>query len=169
MMKKVFCVIAFLFTLMAMPCSAEPIRTPCSMEGMICFLSAQEIEFREKPSLDSKFVGESIVSFEPIKVRLLKRQGTWGRVEYEAMNVRGGIEKTIGWIQLKDAYQVQERGSVVQYSKCFLTSGEKVCIDLILNAKYPLQGILRTERSKTGTSELYHLNGKEMSSISHLY
>lgn len=169
MIKKIFCVIAFLFMFMAMPCSAELIKTPCSMEGMLCFLSAQEIEFREKPSLDSKLVGESIVSFEPIKVRLLKRQGTWGRVEYEAMNVRGGIEKTTGWIQLKDTYyQVHERGSVVQYSKCFLTSCEKVCIDLILNAKYPLQGVLRTEHLKTGTSELYHLNGKNMVSIPHV-
>lgn len=159
MIKKIFYVIAFLFTFMAMPCSAELIKAPCSMEGMACLLPPGKIKFRKTPSLDSEIVGESIVSFDPIKVRLLKRQGKWGIVEYEAMNARGGIEKTTGWILLNDAFRMWEKNSGVNYSTCFFTSNEKVCIDILLNAQSPLRGFLRTEILETGASHLYFLTG----------
>ncbi|HBO59253.1 MAG TPA: hypothetical protein DD624_05025, partial [Alphaproteobacteria bacterium] len=150
MMKKVFFVIAFLFTFMAMPCSAEVIRMPCSMEGMLCFLapgfhSHGKIEFKENPSSDSKLVKE-IKSDAPITVRLLERKilphdsfihENWGRVEYGAMNARGRIEKIIGWVLLDDAYRIQKENSFIKVendAKClFFIDLKTICIDLLLH------------------------------------
>lgn len=158
-----------------MPCSAELIVTPCSMEGMLCYLRSSElhpekIEFRENSSSDSKLVKE-IESGAPIRVRLLERKiypldlsinrfkdENWGRVEYEIMNAEGTTEKIIGWIFLDDAYRLQEKDSRVEnYFECLSAIEKKVCIDLFLN-RPALYGFLRIEILGTGRSKLFYFN-----------